>query len=97
MSITQILTPPSIGMLGKCDKDTTFEILDHFYNNQGNILDTATITRQVILNNGLVTGWNPVVCATRWLLRRNLPAIIKVMSRRPFSKLRGQLDEEPGF
>lgn len=28
-------------MMGKCDKKTTFEVLDHFYENGGNFIDTA--------------------------------------------------------
>ena len=28
-------------MLGECDKPTTFEILDYYYQAQGNFLDTA--------------------------------------------------------
>lgn len=27
--------------MGECDKDTTFDILDHFYENGGNFIDTA--------------------------------------------------------
>lgn len=26
---------------GECSKETAFEILDHFYNNGGNFIDTA--------------------------------------------------------
>jgi aryl-alcohol dehydrogenase-like predicted oxidoreductase len=29
------------GLLGKCDKTSTFEILDYFYSNGGNFIDTA--------------------------------------------------------
>lgn len=28
--------------MGECDKDRTFEILDYFYENGGNFLDTGT-------------------------------------------------------
>lgn len=27
--------------MGECDKETTFGILDHFYENDGNFIDTA--------------------------------------------------------
>ena len=29
------------GFMGECDKETTFGILDHFYENGGNFIDTA--------------------------------------------------------
>lgn len=29
------------GWMGECSKETTFEILDHFYENGGNFIDTA--------------------------------------------------------
>lgn len=30
------------GWMGECSKDTTFEILNHFYSNGGNFLDTSS-------------------------------------------------------
>jgi len=27
--------------MGECDRETTFDILDHFYENGGNFIDTA--------------------------------------------------------
>ena len=29
--------------MGECNKDTTFEILDYFYQNGGNFIDTANV------------------------------------------------------
>ena len=30
--------------MGECDKDTTFEILDFFYDQGGNFIDTCVMT-----------------------------------------------------
>jgi hypothetical protein len=30
--------------MGECDKETTFEILDFFFKNGGNFIDTSVIT-----------------------------------------------------
>jgi aryl-alcohol dehydrogenase-like predicted oxidoreductase len=34
------------GFMGECNKQTTFEILDHFYENGGNFIDTANNHQQ---------------------------------------------------
>jgi aryl-alcohol dehydrogenase-like predicted oxidoreductase len=34
------------GFMGECSKETTFEILDHFYENGGNFIDTANNYQQ---------------------------------------------------
>ena len=34
------------GFMGECSKETAFEILDHFYDNGGNFIDTANNYQQ---------------------------------------------------
>jgi hypothetical protein len=48
--------------LGECNKETTFEILDHFYSQGGNFIDTA---------NGYQNGESEVWVG-EWMVLRNL-------------------------
>ena len=37
-------------MMGKCDKKTVFEILDFFYDQGGNFIDTYVVSRRLVLH-----------------------------------------------
>jgi hypothetical protein len=62
-------------MMGACDKEASFELLDYFYDNGGNFIDTYDWSPETHSFVTSLTIWAPVQMFTRMENRRRLLAI----------------------